>query len=59
MFDLNLYTVDRLRQAGVKADMLGRCTYAEDDLFYSYRRSTHLGQADYGRHISAIVLEND
>ena len=58
MFDLNLYTVDRLRKAGVTADMLGRCTYAEEDLFYSYRRSTHLGQPDYGRHVSAIVLED-
>lgn len=58
MFDLNRYTVDRLREAGVTAEGLGRCTYAEDDLFFSYRRSTHLGQPDYGRHVSAIVLED-
>ncbi|MET0906102.1 MAG: laccase domain-containing protein, partial [Tardiphaga sp.] len=58
LFDLNTYTVDRLRRAGVTADMLGRCTYAEEDLFYSYRRATHHNEADYGRLISAIVLEN-
>ncbi|TIR02457.1 MAG: polyphenol oxidase, partial [Mesorhizobium sp.] len=59
MFDLNLYTVDRLSRAGVTADGLGRCTYAEEDLFYSYRRSTHRKEPDYGRQISAIVLETE
>jgi polyphenol oxidase len=57
MFDLNRYTLDRLRKAGVTAESLDRCTYAEEDLFYSYRRTTHRGEADYGRQISAIVLE--
>ena len=42
MFDLNLYTVDRLRKAGVTAGMLGRCTYAEEDLFFSYRKEKSL-----------------
>lgn len=59
MFDLNLYTVDRLTRAGVIADGLGRCTYAEENLFYSYRRSTHRKEPDYGRQISAIVLETE
>jgi YfiH family protein len=58
MFDLNGYTVDRLRKAGVVAQMLGRCTYAEEELFYSYRRATHRKEPDYGRQISAIVLED-
>ena len=58
MFDLNRYTVDRLTAAGVTADALYRCTYAEEDLFYSYRRATHRSEADYGRHVSAIVLEH-
>ena len=53
MFDLNRYTVDRLHAAGVTADALDRCTYAEEDLFYSYRRTTHrkeagLRSADFG-----------
>ncbi|MDN5927268.1 MAG: peptidoglycan editing factor PgeF [Hyphomicrobiales bacterium] len=56
-FDLNRYTVDRLKAAGVKADFLDRCTYAEEENFYSYRRATHRGEPDYGRQISAIVLE--
>ncbi|TPI44793.1 peptidoglycan editing factor PgeF [Mesorhizobium sp. B2-9-1] len=59
MFDLNRYTVDRLRKAGVTAEGLGRCTYAEEDLFYSYRRTTHRKEADYGRQVSAIVLEKE
>lgn len=59
MFDLNTYTVDRLQAAGVtQAEMLDRCTYAEEDLFFSYRRTTHRGEPDYGRQISAIVLED-
>ena len=57
-FDLNRYTVDRLNAAGVEADFLDRCTYAEEDNFYSYRRATHRGEPDYGRQISAIVLED-
>ncbi|MBZ9678445.1 peptidoglycan editing factor PgeF [Mesorhizobium sp. ES1-1] len=59
MFDLNLYTVDRLAKAGVTAEGLGRCTYAEEDLFYSYRRATHRKEPDYGRQVSAIVLETE
>lgn len=59
MFDLNSYTVDRLAKAGVEAHGLGRCTYAEDDLFFSYRRSTHRNEPDYGRQVSAIVLEDN
>ncbi|TGQ16636.1 MULTISPECIES: peptidoglycan editing factor PgeF [unclassified Mesorhizobium] len=59
MFDLNQYTLDRLRKAGVSAEGLGRCTYAEEDLFYSYRRTTHRKEADYGRQVSAIVLEKE
>ena len=56
-FDLNRYTVDRLAAAGVKAGFLDRCTYAEEESFYSYRRATHRGEPDYGRQISAIVIE--
>jgi YfiH family protein len=58
MFDLNRYTLDRLRRAGVGVGQVDRCTYRDEDLFYSYRRTTHRGEADYGRQISAIVLED-
>jgi polyphenol oxidase len=58
MFDLRRYTLERLRGAGVEADMVDHCTYADETRFYSYRRATHRGEADYGRQISAIVLED-
>lgn len=56
LFDLNGYTVERLRAFGVAADCLHRCTYAEEESFFSYRRTTHRGEPDYGRQIAAIVL---
>ena len=56
-FDLPGYTAQRLRQAGVAAaGTLGLCTYPPENGFFSFRRTTHLGEADYGREISAIVL---
>ncbi len=56
-FDLENYVVHRLRHAGV-ADVaaLSACTYAREADFFSYRRTTHRGESDYGRQISAIVL---
>jgi polyphenol oxidase len=56
-FDLPAYGLARLRAAGVgHAEWCGHCTYAAPDRFYSFRRSTHLAQADYGRLISVIRL---
>ena len=56
-FDLPGYGLARLRAAGVgQAMWTGHCTYTEPDRFYSYRRSCHLGEADYGRLISVIRL---
>ena len=46
-----------LPRAGIRqVEDLGRCTYADADTFYSYRRSVHRNEADYGRHINAIAL---
>jgi YfiH family protein len=57
-FDLEAYVADRLRNAGVGAvESLGVCTYARDEDFFSFRRTTHRGEKDYGRQISAIVLK--
>ena len=57
MFDLPAFGVHRLRMAGVGvAEWTRHCTYSDPDRFYSYRRSTHSGEADYGRLISAICL---
>ena len=35
---------------------LGHCTYCEETRLFSYRRSQHHGEDDYGRQISAILL---
>ncbi|MGD9862762.1 MAG: peptidoglycan editing factor PgeF [Pseudodonghicola sp.] len=57
LFDLPGFGLHRLRRAGVgAAEWTRHCTYSDPDRFYSYRRSTHLGEADYGRLISAIRL---
>jgi YfiH family protein len=56
-FDLSGYVLHRLKSAGIKrAEALGLDTYADADRFYSYRRSTHLGEPSYGRQISMIGL---
>ena len=58
MFDLAGYVVSRLRRAEVaEIEDLGLCTYADPAQFYSYRRSTHRKEPDYGRHINAIALQ--
>lgn len=56
MFDLAGYVGSQLKLAGVSHDDLALCTYEEPQRFFSYRRMTHLKEADYGRHINAIVL---
>jgi YfiH family protein len=57
MFDLPAYAVARLERAGVAAvAALGLCTYADEKRFFSYRRTTHRGEPDYGRQMSAIAL---
>ena len=56
-FDLPGYIASRLAQAGIgTVEDLGRCTYAEAERFFSYRRSTHRREPDYGRHVNAIAL---
>jgi hypothetical protein len=57
MFDLAGYIRMRLENAGVlMIDDLGVDTYS-DERFYSYRRSVHRKEPDYGRHVHAIALE--
>ncbi len=56
-FDLPGFGLHRLRQAGVgQAEWTRHCTYTDADRFFSYRRSVHAREADYGRLISAIRL---
>jgi polyphenol oxidase len=55
LFDLPGYGLHRLRHAGVgQAEWTRHCTYRDPDRFYSFRRTTHAGEADYGRLISTI-----
>ena len=56
-FDLPGYVAERLSRAGVGETFdLGLCTYYDETRLFSYRRSQHHGEDDYGRQISAIVL---
>ena len=56
-FDLAGYVVHRLLAAGIEqVEALHLDTYAEPDRFYSFRRATHRGEADYGRQLGAIAL---
>jgi polyphenol oxidase len=60
MFDLAGYIRARLRRTGVNAiDDLQSCTYANAERFFSFRRATHRGEVDYGRHINAIALVDE
>ena len=59
LFDLAGYIAARLAAAGIlRVEDLGHCTYADATRFFSYRRSTHRREPDYGRHINAIALAN-
>ena len=57
MFDLAGYIAARLKRAGIiKVEDVGLCTYSDPEQFFSYRRTTHRAEADYGRHVNAIAL---
>jgi YfiH family protein len=57
LFDLAGYIAARLSACGIsRIEDVGRCTYAQPRDFFSYRASTHRGEADYGRHVNAIAL---
>jgi purine-nucleoside/S-methyl-5'-thioadenosine phosphorylase / adenosine deaminase len=59
MFDLAAFIRMRLENAGVLViDDIGVDTYS-DERFYSYRRSVHRQEPDYGRHVHAIALERE
>jgi purine-nucleoside/S-methyl-5'-thioadenosine phosphorylase / adenosine deaminase len=56
-FNLEDYVVHRLLAAGIgEVEALNLDTYAAPDRFYSFRRATHRGEADYGRQVSLIGL---
>ena len=56
-FDLPAFIGSRLRATGLgHVGDLALCTYADPDRFFSYRRTTHAGEPDYGRLLHAISL---
>jgi hypothetical protein len=57
MFDLSGFVARELDRLGVgSVAVLAHDTYADESRFFSYRRATHTGAGDYGRHVSAIAL---
>ena len=57
MFDLPALIGHKLQQARIGSfTNLERCTYGEPELFYSYRRTTHANEPDYGRLMATIAL---
>jgi polyphenol oxidase len=59
LFDLPGYIAARLTSAGIdRIEDLGQCTYRDPARFFSYRRATHRGETDYGRHVNAIALHD-
>ena len=56
-FDLPAFGLKSLRETGIAtAEWTRHCTYSDPERFYSYRRSVHQKEADYGRLIAAISL---
>ena len=56
-FDLPSFCLHQLRISGIgHATWTGHCTYSDPDRFYSYRRTCHQNEPDYGRLISAVRL---
>lgn len=57
MFDLPGYIAFRLARAGVsQVEIAGVDTYRNEADCFSYRRTTHRGEADYGRQVSVIAI---
>lgn len=56
-FDLPGYVLNRLNLIGLGVIENGAaCTYENESQFFSFRRTTHQKEPDYGRQISAIVV---
>ena len=56
-FDLEGFVLSRLAASGLtRIEALGEDTYSQPERFFSFRRATHRGEADYGRQISLIGL---
>jgi polyphenol oxidase len=57
-FDLEAYVAARLASAGIgRVEALGLDTYADESRFFSFRRTTHRGESDYGRQIALVAVQ--
>ena len=58
-FDLVNYSIYQIKKSGVhNVNYIKSCTYDNPNLYFSYRRSIHKAEPDYGRMISTIMLED-
>jgi YfiH family protein len=56
-FDIEAMVASRLAAEGLRhIELLGQDTYAQPDRYFSFRRTTHAGEGDYGRQLSVIAL---
>ena len=56
-FDLEGFIARRLAETGIaRIETLGEDTYSQPDRYFSFRRTTHAGEPDYGRQLSVIGL---
>ena len=57
-FDLPQYCINKIKNYGVtEIDNIKKCTYKNSDEFFSFRRSLHEKEIDYGRQANAITLK--
>jgi len=60
MFDMAAFVIARLRDAGLhNVEHVAADTYPDEHGFFSYRRSCHRGESQYGRQLSVIALTDD
>jgi len=58
MFNLPAYVTHRLTEAGIKTILnTNTDTYSNENDYFSYRRTTHAGEPEYGGQISAIMIK--
>ncbi len=57
-FDLPGFILSQIESSGATGSFVQRCTYGEPERFYSYRRTTHRREPDYGRQLSAILIKD-
>ena len=56
-FDIKAFTTAQCQASGIACESLPYDTYPDETRFFSFRRTTHRGEADYGRQLSAIMLK--